>query len=141
MTEVQSAVSVTFFKPELGDFLYASIDDAANEMPLTVLSALTRLNIDPWTEAAELSAMPLDGATKRLAALISRLPGTRRTQESCGDVAKRLVKLLPGKAKLGADVSMVGTAHVKALLDLSDRNLVLLAIVMFVAIIAMSGGM
>jgi hypothetical protein len=44
-------------------------------MPLSVLSALARLNLDPWHEAAELSDLPKDTAAQRLAALIALLPG------------------------------------------------------------------
>jgi hypothetical protein len=31
-------------------------------MPLSVLSALTRLNVDPWAEAAELTELSKDTA-------------------------------------------------------------------------------
>ena len=55
-----AAASVSFFKPEFGDFLYAAIAADRNEMPLTVLSALSRLDVDPWKEAAELSELPKD---------------------------------------------------------------------------------
>jgi hypothetical protein len=44
-------------------------------MPLSVLSALARLGLDPWKEATELSELPSDRATQRFAALIVRLPG------------------------------------------------------------------
>ena len=50
--------SVSFFRPEFDDFLYAAIGSDKDEMPLSVLSALARLNIDPWEEAAELSELP-----------------------------------------------------------------------------------
>jgi hypothetical protein len=49
------AASVLFVGSEFNDFLYAPIGVERNEMPLSVLSALARLNIDPWGEAAELS--------------------------------------------------------------------------------------
>lgn len=35
---------------ELNDFLFASLGDEQNGMPLNVVSALTRLGVDPWTE-------------------------------------------------------------------------------------------
>ena len=72
--------SVSFFRPEFDDFLYAPIGADRNEMPLSVLSALARLDIDPWEEAAELSELPKDTATQRLASLIARLPGGQWTQ-------------------------------------------------------------
>ena len=74
------AASVSFFRPEFDDFLHAPIGTDSNEMPLSVLSALARLNIHPWQEAADLSELPKDAATQRLASLIARLPTPRWTQ-------------------------------------------------------------
>ena len=44
-------------------------------MLLSVLSALARLDIDPWQEAANLARLPRETATERLATLIAKLPG------------------------------------------------------------------
>ena len=71
--------SVSFFRPEFDDFLYAPIGSDKDEMPLSVLSALARLNIDPWEEAAELSELPKSPAVQRLASLIAQLQGGRWT--------------------------------------------------------------
>ena len=75
-----AAASVTFFRPEFDDFLYAAVGLERNEMPLTVLSALSRLDVDPWKVAAELSQLPKKPATQRLASLLARLPGGRWAQ-------------------------------------------------------------
>ena len=56
------ATSVTFFRPEFGDFLYTSIRADSDDMPLSVLSALARLDMDPWKEAAELTELSADAA-------------------------------------------------------------------------------
>jgi hypothetical protein len=98
---VTPAVSVSFFRPEFNDFLYASIGAEGNEMPLSVLSALSRLNVDPWEEAAKLSELPKDTATQRLASLIARLPAGRWTQADCTTIAHRLVELLPHRSRSG----------------------------------------
>jgi hypothetical protein len=37
---------------EFDNFLYASIGADRNGMPLSVLSALARLDLDPWEEAS-----------------------------------------------------------------------------------------
>lgn len=92
------AASVSFFKPEFDDFLYAPIAADRNEMPLSVLSALARLDIDPWEEAAELSELPKITAAERLAALIAQLPGGRWTQADSRAIADRLVELLPRRS-------------------------------------------
>ena len=91
------AASVSFFsfRPEFGDFLYAPVGVDRNEMTLSVLSALARLDIDPWKEAAELSELAKHTAAQRLASLIARLPGGRWTQAESGAIADRLIKLLP----------------------------------------------
>jgi hypothetical protein len=92
---VTPAASVSFFRPEFDNFLYAPIGAERNEMPLSVLSALARLDVDPWQEAAELSELPKENATQRLASLIARLPCGRWTQADAGAIASRLIELLP----------------------------------------------
>ena len=89
------AASVSFFRPEFDAFLYASIGAAKDDMPLSVLSALARLNVDPWEEAAELSELGKIPAAQRLAALIAQLPGGRWTQADSKTIADRLIQLLP----------------------------------------------
>ena len=89
------ATSVSFFRSEFDNFLYAAIGADSNEMPLSVLSALTRLNLDPWQEAAELSELPKDTAAERLETLIARLPGGPWAQADLGAIARRLITLLP----------------------------------------------
>jgi hypothetical protein len=92
---VTPAASISFFRPEFDDFLYAPIGTERNEMPLSVLSALARLDVDPWEEAAALSELPTETATQRLASLIARLPGGRWTQADSRTIATRLIELLP----------------------------------------------
>jgi hypothetical protein len=60
-----------------------------------VLSALARLNLDPWHEAVELSGMPKDLAAARLEKLIDRLPQARWDEANSGTIADRLIALLP----------------------------------------------
>ena len=95
------AASVSFFKPEFDNFLHASITVDRNGMPLSVLSALARLNLHPWQEAAELSDLPKRNATQRLSSLISRLPGRVWTQADSGAIAVRLIELLPPGSTAG----------------------------------------
>jgi hypothetical protein len=95
---VTPAASVSFFRPEFDDFLHAPIGTESNEMPLSVLSALARLNIHPWQEAAELSELPKDAATQRLASLIARLPAPGWTQTELTAIANRLIQLLPRRS-------------------------------------------
>lgn len=92
------AATISFFKPEFNDFLHAPICETDGELPLSVLSALTRLNIDPWKEAAELSKLPTDSATSRLASLLMRLPTGHWTVGDARKIADRLIALLPSPA-------------------------------------------
>lgn len=89
------AASVSFFRPEFDDFLYAALNADKDEMPLSVLSALARLNVDPWEEAAELSELAKIPAAQRLASLIVQLPGGRWTDTESRTIADRLIELLP----------------------------------------------
>jgi len=79
------------------DFLYAPVGEEENGMVLTMLSVLARSGVDPWGEAARLNDLPRDAATKRLALMISRLPRGQWAQSATGDIASRLVALLPVK--------------------------------------------
>ena len=80
-------------------------------MPLSVLSALARLNLDPWKEAAELSELPKNTATRRLATLIARLPGGRGAQADSGAIAVRLVELLPHRDSFEVAWTEKGRGH------------------------------
>jgi hypothetical protein len=66
--------SLFFAGSEFDDFLLAPIGEDNGGMLLSVLSALARLDVDPWEEAARLAELPGDKATRKLAALIAALP-------------------------------------------------------------------
>jgi hypothetical protein len=102
---VTPAASISFFRPEFDDFLYAPIGADGNEMPLSVLSALARLDLDPWMVAAELSELPKDTATQRLSTLIARLPAGRWAQADSGAIADRLIELLPRSSSFKAPLA------------------------------------
>jgi hypothetical protein len=64
-------------------------------MPLTVLSALARQNVDPWQEAAELARLPRDLSVRRLTALIEVLPEGPAPRQNLKSTAACLIALLP----------------------------------------------
>ena len=130
---VTAAASVSFFRPEFDDFLYAPIGADRNEMPLTVLSALSRLDIDPWKEAAELSELPKDTATQRLAALVARLPGGRWAVDAKA-IADRLIELLPHRSRVQSD----DKAHRIQQMTGSPVLLICAALALFAVLIATS---
>jgi hypothetical protein len=87
--------SVAQFRSEFDDFLYAPVDEGHGGAFLSVLSALARLDVDPWQEAASLARMSRENATQRLASLIGALPGGLLAHLDSRTIAARLIALLP----------------------------------------------
>lgn len=85
----------TLHQSDLGEFLSAPVWEEKNGTPLSVLSAFARLDIDPWTEAARLAALPRDAAAAALAVILRKLPGQHPETQDPAMIADRLVRLLP----------------------------------------------
>lgn len=94
--------SVSQFRSEFDDFLYAPVDEGNNGTFLSVLSALARLDVDPWQEAANLARMSRENATQRLASLIGALPGGLLAHLDSRTIAARLIALLPSAPSFAA---------------------------------------
>jgi len=92
-----------FPEKEFDDFLFAPIGEDKNGMLLSVLSALVRMDIDPWQEAAKLSRMPGKTAIERLAVLIAALPEMPSAHRDPGTIAARLIALLPSRVDTKAE--------------------------------------
>ena len=85
---------------EYNAFLFAAVGEEKVGLPLTVLTALTRLGFDPWREAARLSDLPRETAARAFAVTIAMLPeGDWKASESEA-IAARLVNWLPGRSAL-----------------------------------------
>ena len=82
-------------RSEFNAFLFAPIGEESNGMAVSVVSALARLDVDPWQEAARLSGLSKDLAVAAVGQVIGRLPGGRWKQSDIGGMAARLVDLLP----------------------------------------------
>ena len=89
---------------DFDEFLFASIGEDASGMPLTLLSVLARLGVDPWEEAAALAHLPVEPATQRLAARLEALPHGPTPDADTVTLATRLIALLhrPRKSKAHA---------------------------------------
>ena len=86
--------------PEFDEFLGTSIGEDRNGTGLSVLSALARLDVDPWKEATSLARMPREAAAVRLTELIEALPLAPASAIPSRMSAADLVALLPrGKAR------------------------------------------
>jgi hypothetical protein len=74
-------------RPDLDKFLFAAVGDQIDGIPLSMISALTRLGLDPWQEAGRLSSLARREAVEQLARLIAEIPGVIRP---VGEARERL---------------------------------------------------
>ena len=88
-----SSAAISLLGSEFNDFLFEPIGEDKNGMPLSVLSALTRLEVDPWQEAAKLVHLLEETAIQRMASLIVALPDGPSVHPTT--IAVRLIALLP----------------------------------------------
>jgi len=94
------------FDARYGDFLYAAVaEDTDSGLSVTVLSALARLDIDPWEMAGSLASMPEGAAVDRLATLLRALPCVGGGREHPVLLARRLVALLPEGSTAPSDAA------------------------------------
>jgi len=85
---------------EFNAFLFDPVGEDKTGFPLTVLSALARLGLDPWGEAARLSNLSVEAAVQALTATIAQLPeGDWQASDTAG-IAARLVACLPRRGAL-----------------------------------------
>jgi hypothetical protein len=69
-------------------------------MPLSVLSALARLGVDPREEAARLARLPRTAAAAALARMIAGTPGLWSPNDAPGIASRLVVLLSPQSARL-----------------------------------------
>lgn len=84
--------------PEFEPFLYAFVGEDGRGSPVTVLSVLARLNLDPWAEAADLAALGREAAATRFGTLLSGVREVPALGQTHGPVGRELVRLLPERA-------------------------------------------
>jgi hypothetical protein len=102
--EMTLATATSAFESRFDRFLYAAVREDPDGTPLTVLSVLARLDIDPWKEAARLAQLPGEAAARALALLISALPKGSATPSDSETIAARLITLLPHRSEQGIAV-------------------------------------
>jgi hypothetical protein len=83
-----------FLRTDFDEFLFAPIGQDASGMPLTLLSVLARLGLDPWEEAADLARLPAEPAMQRLAARLDAVPHGPAPGPDTVSLATRLIALL-----------------------------------------------
>jgi hypothetical protein len=82
-------------RPELDPFLFAVVGQERNGIPLSTISALAQLGLDPWEEAGRLASLANRDAVERLTELIIRLPGAHRPLSEAREIAVALIDVLP----------------------------------------------
>jgi hypothetical protein len=92
---VTSARPICALRPDLDKFLFATIGEEIDGIPLSVVSAFARLGLDPWEEAGRLSVLSRHEAAEQLARLIAETPGCSRPLTAAREVVRPLVVLLP----------------------------------------------
>ena len=81
--------------PEFDGFLFASVGEEVDGVPLSVLSALSQLGLDPRDEAARLAHLTKEAAADQLARMIARLYDQRWSASEAWRIATALVERLP----------------------------------------------
>ena len=92
---VTSHQAICALRPDLDKFLFATVGEEIDGIPLSVVSAFVRLGLDPWEEAGRLSALTKHEAGEQLARLIAETPGRSSSLAEAREVAQPLVALLP----------------------------------------------
>ena len=103
-------------RPDLDNFLFAAVGEEIDGIPLSMISALTRLGLDPWDEAGRLSSLGRQEAIAQLAQMIVRLPGTIWSALEARRIAGGLIDLLPRRdtASAAPDVRPAGSKKTAA---------------------------
>jgi hypothetical protein len=114
---------------EFDAFLYAAIGEDRNGMPLSIVSALARMDLDPWHEAAGLAAVSVETATGKLTSLLAALPPIL-TGPSPGITAARLIALLPRRLDTNSRSPATKGGIAAATRPPPRMNVILLAIYM-----------
>jgi hypothetical protein len=97
-------------RPDLDPFLFAVVREERNGIPLSTISALTQLGLDPWNEAGRLAGMAKRDAVEQLTGLLLRLPDpSRPLAEEAGQIAVVLIDLLPRASWIAGSVETQDT--------------------------------
>ena len=136
--EMTHAALTPLLGREFDNFLFAPLGDDQNGPPLSVVSALARLDVDPWKEALSLARMPREQAKERLTRSLHPCPRARQRVESPKAIAARLVVLLPqaGKFHTAAPATLrqvVPIPHSRLFLGLGVLALFVVGYVVFTA--------
>src|SRR3954451_4872495 len=105
-------------RPDLDPFLFAVVGGGRNGIPLSTISALTQLDLDPWDEAGRLAGLAKGDAVEQLTGLLLRLPDPLRLPaEEARQIAVVLIDLLPRASWIGKPAQTRDTGLATTLRD------------------------
>ena len=119
---------------EFNEFLYAPIAEEHNGMVLSVLSALARLGLDPWEQAAQWDRLPGETAASNLASLIAALPDGPSARPDPGPLATHLIALLPHRHERTSVAPAAAGASEASLPTASARSAVYMIVYLILAV-------
>jgi len=119
---------------EFNAFLFALVGEDRNGMPLSVVSVLARMELDPWVEAASLADLPAETAARKLAAWLDVLPDPALKPASSDTRAARLIALLPQRRNRDSPPPLTGTGAVAATQPRPLTKAILVAIYMILSL-------
>ena len=122
-------------------FLFEPLGDDRNGVPLALASILGRMNLDPWSEAASLAAMPAAIAKQKLAALIEAMPRHPSMRPESTTLVERLIMLLPAPpAPPAPSIPTAGATEPLANVDATKQRPLLTYLVWIVLICILLAG-
>jgi hypothetical protein len=134
--EMTLVTATPALEPRFDPFLHAAVREDPDGMPLTVLSVLARLDVDPWEEAARLAQLPAEAAARALGVMISALPAGSATSAESGTIAARLIALLPRRSEGENPVQRVRTIGPRVIL-VPNRATIIARAVLCLIVLAM----
>jgi hypothetical protein len=81
-------------RKDFDEFLLAPVGTDSDGMPVTLLTVLARLGVDPWEEAADLSHLSREPAMQRLTSRLEAMPNGPVSAADTVNLATRLIALL-----------------------------------------------
>jgi hypothetical protein len=93
-----SAVRRASHGSEFDNFLFTLLGEDRNGLPLSVVSLLARMNLDPWQEAGTLAILPAEAAARRFNFSLDSLTDPIMRQSISETKVLRLLALLPRQA-------------------------------------------
>jgi hypothetical protein len=131
MRETNTMRAPNFLGAEFNAFLFEPIGADDRGRQVTVVSALARLDMDPWAEADRLSRLPDETAARSISMIFSRLPEIALAIADRPQHALRLVRLLP-KRLAGIEVK---TPFIRAVTPTASRRAVMAGLFCAVALL------